>query len=62
MSKITFLKEIKYSYQSCLLLKTRDIHGTIAPQATRSRGKQEYRRTDFGSRLLAAEGEGGGGQ
>jgi len=24
--------------------------------------KQEYRRTDFGSRLLAAEGEGGGGQ
>ncbi len=25
-----------------------------------SRGKQEFRRTDFGSRLLAAEGEGGG--
>jgi len=24
-------------------------------------GKQEFRRTDFGSRLLAAEGEGGGG-
>ncbi len=23
-------------------------------------GKQEFRRTDFGSRLLAAEGEGGG--
>ncbi len=25
-------------------------------------GKQEFRRTDFGSRLLAAEGEGGGGE
>jgi hypothetical protein len=25
-------------------------------------GKQEFRRTDFGSRLLAAEGEGGGGR
>ncbi len=25
-------------------------------------GKQEFRRTDFGSRLLAAEDEGGGGQ
>jgi hypothetical protein len=25
-------------------------------------GKQEFRRTDFGSRLLAAEGEGRGGQ
>ncbi len=25
-------------------------------------GKQEFRRTDFVSRLLAAEGEGGGGQ
>jgi ATP-dependent RNA helicase DDX24/MAK5 len=25
-------------------------------------GKQEFRRTDFGSRLLAAEGEGQGGQ
>jgi hypothetical protein len=25
-------------------------------------GKQEFRRTDFGSRVLAAEGEGGGGQ
>jgi hypothetical protein len=25
-------------------------------------GKQEFRRTDFGSRLLAAEGEGGGGK
>jgi hypothetical protein len=25
-------------------------------------GKQEFRRTDFGSRLLAAEGEGGKGQ
>ncbi len=25
-------------------------------------GKQEFRRTNFGSRLLAAEGEGGGGQ
>ncbi len=24
-------------------------------------GKQEFRRTDFGSRLLAAEGEEGGG-
>ncbi len=24
-------------------------------------GKQEFRRTDFGSRLLAADGEGGGG-
>jgi hypothetical protein len=24
-------------------------------------GKQDFRRTDFGSRLLAAEGEGGGG-
>ncbi len=24
------------------------------------RGKQEFRRTDFGSRLLAAESEGGG--
>ncbi len=24
-------------------------------------GKQEFRRTDFGSRLLAAEGEGGEG-
>jgi len=61
MSKITFLKEIKYSYQSCLLLKIRDIHGTTAaaPQATRSRGKQKFRRKDFGSRLLAAEGEGG---
>jgi hypothetical protein len=23
-------------------------------------GKQDFRRTDFGSRLLAAEGEGGG--
>jgi hypothetical protein len=28
---------------------------------SRSRGKQEFHRTDFGSRLLAAEGEGGGG-
>jgi hypothetical protein len=25
----------------------------------RNIGKQEFRRTDFGSRLLAAEGEGG---
>jgi len=25
------------------------------------RGKQEFRRTNYGSRLLAAEGEGGGG-
>ncbi len=25
-------------------------------------GKQEFRHTDFGSRLLAAEGEGGRGQ
>ncbi len=25
-------------------------------------GKQEFRRTDFDSRLLAAEGEGGGGE
>jgi len=25
-------------------------------------GKQEFRRTDFGSRLLATEGEGGGGE
>jgi hypothetical protein len=25
-------------------------------------GKQEFRRTDFGSGLLAAEGEGGGGE
>jgi hypothetical protein len=24
-------------------------------------GKQDFRRTDFGSRLLAAEGKGGGG-
>jgi hypothetical protein len=24
------------------------------------KGKQEFRRTDFGSRLLAAEGDGGG--
>ncbi len=29
--------------------------------ASRAGGKQEFRRTDFGSRLLAAEGEGGGG-
>jgi hypothetical protein len=26
---------------------------------TSKKGKQEFRRTDFGSRLLAAEGEGG---
>jgi hypothetical protein len=25
-------------------------------------GKQEFRSTDFGSRLLAAEGKGGGGR
>jgi len=30
----------------------------ITPQSI---GKQEFRRTDFGSRLLAAEDEGGGG-
>jgi hypothetical protein len=29
---------------------------------TKKNGKQEFRRTDFGSRLLAAESEGGGGQ
>jgi hypothetical protein len=29
--------------------------------STSKAGKQEFRRTDFGSRLLAAEGEGGGG-
>ncbi len=27
----------------------------------RTDGKQEFRRTDFGSRLLAVEDEGGGG-
>jgi len=28
--------------------------------APSSSGKQEFRRTDFGNRLLSAEGEGGG--
>ncbi len=28
--------------------------------STRNSEKQKFRRTDFGSRLLAAEGEGGG--
>jgi hypothetical protein len=32
------------------------------PHVDRFRGKQEFRRKKFGSRLLAAEGEGGGGQ
>jgi hypothetical protein len=33
-----------------------DMSGT-----SRFLGKQDFRRTGFGSRLLAAEGEGGGG-
>jgi hypothetical protein len=33
---------------------------TLAASEMGSSGKQEFRRTDFGSRLLAAEGEGGG--
>jgi hypothetical protein len=32
------------------------------PDRTGWKRKQEFRRTDFGSRLLAAEGEGGGRQ
>ncbi len=35
---------------------------TVMTQEQRDGEKQEFRRTDFGSRLLAAEGEGGEGQ
>ncbi len=35
-------------------------YGRLGP--VRKSGKQEFRRTDFDSRVLAAEGEGGGGQ
>ncbi len=37
-------------------------HPKIPGYASAWYGKQDFRRTDFGSRLLAAEGEGGGGR
>jgi hypothetical protein len=34
----------------------------VHPVSIGNDGKQEFRRTDFGTRLLAAEGERGGGE
>jgi hypothetical protein len=43
---------------SCCVLLQQLKYILLLERAQRPPGKQEFRRTDFGSRLLAAEGEG----
>ncbi len=56
---VLYYQHPKYElYHEHLEGKTNDL---ISKSEIGQMEKQEFRRTDFGSRLLSAEGEGGGG-
>jgi hypothetical protein len=59
----TVLSQIRHSLILILVESFRKIQCTVFEIDFRGGrlGKQDFRRTDFGSRPLAAEGEGGGG-
>ncbi len=53
--------QAKVGHDELANIRSRPAGLVPALQRTFHKGKQEFRRTDVGSRLFAAEGEGGGG-